>query len=298
MTTLADFSFVINSALGTIHVNAVGATLTSNSLAANVQYVQFDASTGVGQIMYNDRPSIPELFQDPSPYQTYVNQWITAEAALAKLPLTLAQAQAVKCALVQAIYAVKRQQPVNVTVSAGNNNWDASDQAVARMNVLAGFAYIDNVNSLISTLNSEISTLNTNVTDSNGLRSAYTTFVTNLQTNLNSWVSTLNSSEAASINNPPASWTSVSNMSVPPAGSTTAMNTLSNISSITVPTMKLLPYGGTSLVTVTPTDVGAILSAIATQNANEAVANATKQAAVNALTTIANVVAYDATTGW
>ncbi|WP_024516861.1 hypothetical protein [Bradyrhizobium sp. Tv2a-2] len=299
MTTLADFSFVINNALGTVHVNAVGATVSTSALATNINYVQFDGATGVGQIMYNDRPSIAEQFTDPSPYQTYINSWISAEAALLTLPLTLAQAKAVKCALASAIWGVKRQQPVNVTVTAGNYNWDASDLGVSRLSAIAPYIYIGPVNTLIGTINSEmatlISALNTNVGDYNGFVTAYGSFVTNLQTNLNTWVAHLNTSEAAVTN-----WVQPGNMTVPASGSPSNMGntSFSALSTITPPTMNLLPVGATSNVSLSPADLGSILQAIATQNAREALANATIQAAVNALSTISAVVAYDVTTGW
>jgi hypothetical protein len=288
MTTL-PLQFQIDNNRSTVRLWGMTQPITANTLALNINFVQWNGVTGIGQIIYNDRMPLPEQFTDPSPYQAYINQWITTSALAATNPLSLVQAQAIKNSLIGTIYGVKRQQPVNATVTAGNYNWDASDSAVARMNTLASFAYIDNVNSIISTFDSEISTF---IGDYNGLRSGYTSFVSNLQTNLNTWVTALNTAEGAV-----GGWVAVGNMSVPSSGSTSAMSFVS-IPSITVPTMKLLPYGGTSLVTVSPTDIGTIMSAVAAQNANESLVNATKQAAVNALTTIAAVTTYDATTGW
>ncbi len=203
-------------------------------------------------------------------------------------PLTLAQAQAVKCALVNAIYFVKRTAPVTVAVGGTSYQWDAADAAVGRMSTAASLAYISDLNSVLSSIDSQmaslITALNTNVDDHNNL-------IANLQSDLNSWVSSLNTNES-----PIPGWVTMGNMTVP--ANNMAHVSWSNPSAITVPTIQLLPYGGTALVTLQPSDVKAIMQAIGNQYAAKSLVNEQKQAAINALTTAHDVINYDATTGW
>ena len=67
--------------------------------------------------------------------------------------------------------------------------------------------------------------------------------------------------------------------------------------SLTAPVM-MLPVGSTTYPAFTLADQFAVVTAIHAQRANEAAARAVKQAAISALSTISDVVAYDATTGW
>lgn len=263
-----------------VSISGVSSGVATN-LAANVGFVRFE--NAVGSIIYNDRPAIPDTFTDPSPYQSYLNAWITAQAALQTNPLTLAQAQAVKVALVQAVYAVKRQQPVTVTVNSTSYQWDASDIALARMAAVAGNLYADPTNSLVTTLNSWATSFNT-------LQSNLNTFATNLQTTFNNETSATNTKESGI-----TGWVT---LTAPTSPSSPAVGNESPLSSLSAGTIQIVPVGATAAVTMTPTDLKNIMAAIATQNTNEAVVNANKTAAVNALSTISAVAAYDATTGW
>ncbi|WP_024517082.1 hypothetical protein [Bradyrhizobium sp. Tv2a-2] len=299
MTQLADFSFVINNALQTIHVGAILAPLTTNTLAANVSLVQFDGATGVGQITYNDRQPLPEAFSDPSPYQTYVNQWITALAS-GSPALTLSQAQAIKCSLVNAIYAVKRQAAVSIHVTAGTYSWDATDSTVERVLApLCGLLYVDPVNTVIGEVNTLITEIDTTLSTLNS------TWATNFNTLNSNWPSQIQ----AALNN----LVSEINASLPfqSGGATIAgvtgpsavtfdsgLSGFSGNSTLTAPSISLIPVGQTTPVTLSPTDLQAIVVAINAQNASKQSTSLSKQAAINALTSITSVVSYDATTGW
>ena len=147
--TQMNLSFVIDAARATMRLSGIRApVVTSGNLAANVAYVNFDTVSG-GNILYNDRPQIPETFSDPSPYQALLNQWIAAMSSSTPA-LTLAQSQAIKCSLVDAISSVKRQAPISVATSIGTKNWDASDLAVSRvLGPLSGFMFVDPVNAAL-----------------------------------------------------------------------------------------------------------------------------------------------------
>lgn len=140
--------FVIDNTSGRMTTNGVTATIDTSALATNINYVFFSDENG-GNIIYNDRAAIPEPFSDPSPYQPYFDAWITAVAAQSPA-LNLTQAITAKQGLVSSIYEFKRQQPVNVTVTAGNYNFDASDEAVGRLSVYTGFIFVDAVNATIA----------------------------------------------------------------------------------------------------------------------------------------------------
>ena len=105
--TNVDLQFRLDRTRSLIYISSMHAKMTANTLPSNVDYVSF--ANGVGQIIYSDRQRTPESFTDPSPYQTYVNQWITAMAT-ATPPLTLAQAIAIKQAFISTIYNLKRHR--------------------------------------------------------------------------------------------------------------------------------------------------------------------------------------------
>jgi hypothetical protein len=63
-------------------------------------------------------------------------------------------------------------------------------------------------------------------------------------------------------------------------------------------TIQFMPIEGTAPVNVTVTEMGSIMSGIETRRNNLMTTQRTKKNAVNALTTIAAVIAYDVTAGW
>lgn len=59
-----------------------------------------------------------------------------------------------------------------------------------------------------------------------------------------------------------------------------------------------IPFGGTAAVTVTPPEQAGIMNGIAARSNDLAVKRNTKAGQIKALTTVAQVIAYDVTTGW
>lgn len=323
MTQLADFSFVINRSLGTIHLNSVGASLTTNTLAANVSFVQYDSDVGTGRITYNDRPALPELFTDPSPYQTYINQWITAAASFSPA-LTLAQARAVKNGLIDSIWAGKRQAPISVVTSLGTYNFDANDILSGALNIGAWmpavasliaqgtvpqFAAINTaITNMLTTINAAIAALtnsvNVDIVGGAGLEVQINTALSRICSEGNQdftdIITQLNTLTGGGYTPVPQTldYTTVSVSAVTGgSGAYTPPSALTALPTLTAP-VKMLPVGSTSYPAFTLADQFAVLTAIQTQRANELAVRATKQAAVAALATVANVIAYDTTTGW
>jgi hypothetical protein len=103
-----------------------------SSIPSNVQTVFWygakqSGDPSSGEILYNDRVAVREPFTDPSPYLPLINNWMLAAAGRlfgaspphqvvkTSLPpqLSPAQAIAIKGGLLDALFAVKRQAPLN-----------------------------------------------------------------------------------------------------------------------------------------------------------------------------------------
>ncbi|WP_315792222.1 MULTISPECIES: hypothetical protein [unclassified Bradyrhizobium] len=308
--------FVISRATGRVYCQGIPAKCAV-SLASNIDQVVFEG--GAGKIFYNDRLMIAEPFSDPSPYQPYINAWIQAMQA-ASPALTLAQAQAIKNGFINEVYQQKRQLPVSVQVSSGTYTWDASDDAVARsISPISGLVFVGPLNTVIGGdqssaggVNSLVSTLGRLVSDLNAWGTNYNNMNANLYPfygQVSNAINTINSDLAAIVNvlvnqgfASSNLITSVSQVSNPQSGAdsglTETFSGVSAVSQIQPPTLQLIPIGQTNPVSLTSGDLESIVLAIAAQNTRSQQALLTKQAAVNALATIAAVAGYDGTTGW
>ena len=119
-------NFVIVRSDGVMTIDNAALAMDVSSLPSNIEVVAWRGNSGI--IEYNDRPRVLTLFTDPSPYQSLVNAWMTAQAA-ASPALTLAQAKAIKSDFVDGIFAGKRIAPV----AYAGFYWDASDESVLAM---------------------------------------------------------------------------------------------------------------------------------------------------------------------
>jgi hypothetical protein len=97
--------------------------IDTSALAADVAHIAYDVGGGNGGIEYTDRPALSAVFTDPSPYQPYLNAWLTVAAA-AIVPLTVAAAQSIKQALLDRVRAINAAA---LLASFGGYLWDASD---------------------------------------------------------------------------------------------------------------------------------------------------------------------------
>jgi hypothetical protein len=121
--------FVISRSEGIVSIDNQPLVINTSSVPANVAIVVYDCSSGAGSIEYNDRLRILEPFIDLTPYASFINAWLTAAAAITGMPVTLAQAKTVKLGLVDGIFNSKRQLPI----SYAGRTWDATDQSMLGM---------------------------------------------------------------------------------------------------------------------------------------------------------------------
>lgn len=284
MTVLADFSFTIDNLLGSVHVGAVGAQITT-ALASNIRLVKFDASSGVGQIVYNDRPPLPEMFSDPSPYQSYINSWITALAA-ASPALTLAQAIAVKSALLDAVWVAKIAAPVSVSTSLGTFSFDAGTGPTGALNFASWLPVIGAINTSLNAVNSAVATEFSNLVSE--INTTLASLCTGIAGDFQFVVDQVNSRASISAGYPSGLSVTLSDVGY------RGPSPLATISA----SVQILPVGATSYPAFTVADLFAVMSAAASQRATKSTTRAAKQAVLGALTTIPSVVSYDVTAGW
>jgi hypothetical protein len=297
-----NLEFTISNVDSSIHLFSVRAALSANPLPSNVKFVQYSAAEG-GRILYRDRPAIPEQFTDPSPYQSYVNQWITATAA-ASPALKLSQAKAVKAALVSSIFAGRRQTAVSVAVTDGNYAWDATDEGLSRFIApLAGFLYTDPLNaassSIVATLSAMRTALNVWASNINTNESYTQSALTAICSQVNSAINNARSASITNGDNIIANDFAAAALGVTLSTSTSnALDALPAAPSAAAPSVAMVPIGQTKLVPLSMTDLQKIVQAITMQNAKYQLINAVKQAEIDGLSSIAAVTSYDATTGW
>jgi hypothetical protein len=323
--TSTNLQFELDAMNMKMFIGVVAAPITG-ALASNINTVFYQ--NGGGWTIFNDRPPVPETFTDPSPYQGYIEEWMQSVSLRATAPLSLAQAIAVKAALIDAIWAVKRQAPVSVITSLGTFSFDATDlTGVQAQGALVANSIVPTINSLISditAINTDIGTLVAALNSAvNGAFSSHNSSVItslgdivttgnsitgNIESTLNGWgggtgtliiqlstqgISVSNFSNMAftglSTVNPTAPTISVSYSGpTPPATLSGGLSGSANF----------IPIGGTSYPAFTTADQIAIVSAAMTQRNNKQLVRYQKQAALAALATIAAVIAYDTTTGW
>lgn len=297
-----NLMFFIDNAANLMFINNVWYRMTSNTLASNIAKINYN-SYDFGAIVYNDRPPVPQAFFDPSPYQPYINNWITASAA-ATPALTLSQAKAIKAGLIDSVFLVKSQAPISVATSLGTFSFDVTpNDPTSILNVLttlpAVTAQIAALNTAISNLASSIN--NNIVAGTNNELNVSAAYGNNVAAAFNGF-NDANNAELLLLSqvngnpynpNPDAAF---------PVGYSGGVGGCSYSSPAALPapftTVKMMPIGQSSYPAFSINDLVLVLAAAATQFDNETAARATKQAALAGLGTIAAVVAYDATTGW
>jgi hypothetical protein len=258
------------------------------ALAPNLEIVAFDTTTAKGNVEYNDRPRLLEPFADPTPYQPQINAWITNVAARSALPLTLTQAKLIKNGLVDGIFNFKRQQPITL----GTNVWDATDSALAAMiSALEAWDIVQDINSAFASTANEVNSMgittytftNTSITYPGSVSGTYVTAVDFKNSQITTQSITAGGPDQQSASSSSASYSSHNNI---------------NVQSLHAPTIAWPPYNSTTTVTLSFGQMRALISQIGARGITYRNTQLTKKAAINALATIAAVVAYDATTGW
>lgn len=324
--------FLISRPDDVMSIDNVAISLDCSSLDPSVKYVLWNEN-GSGFIEPATGIALRTSFTDPSPYQPLVNAWITAQAA-ATPALTPAQARAIKSELVDALWIVKRQAPVSVLTSLGTFSFDANDFLGGALNIASWMPAVADIilqvnttNAHIASLatafdtalatyaaavNSSISGLDTSLSTYNGaldtamanLVAAINAYTGTLATQLNAdWAFLVADSFAIPQPTQSASALSWSNLTAPSESGSIAAPSASYSQPSDLPAtlssaIKMLPVGATAFPAFTLADMFLVLNAVTGQRNNELIVRNTKQVAIAALATVADCIAYDATTGW
>lgn len=310
--------FVIIQSDGLIAVdNCAISPLSLTGLAANIGQVSYQKTDG--KLQYNDRPPTPVEFTDPAPYQPYLNTWITAAAALVPA-LQLAQAKQVKIDLIDGIFNHKRRVPF----TQGAWQYDASDESVSNLDLLVQATAVvsSDASGLVLSINTAFSSL------VNGINGTIVPGV-NAMVNANNYsAGQVNSWSAAHDANfarvqlysasPPANpgqYVMMSPTADPwvsgglGSGGFQSMAGVGGVSGVSVSGSAVpgfnhvgnithQPLNATTPQSIPAGDISLALQGIANRRNTLNSNRMAKKIAVNALTTIPAVVAYDATTGW
>lgn len=260
----SGFNFWMVVSAGTMCVDNVNVTaMDFSSLPGNVAIIQW--REGRGEIEQTTGAPLRTIFQDVTPYCQLFQQFMTRLSGL-----TLAQAQQIQTDLLSMLYDNKRQLPFSFNVAAGNFSWSTVDADIAAMS--------------IATIPSIIGS---------GLASLATT------------VNTIAASAAALQNDINANLMAVQ-IQTDSGGVFAASPGLFNPLNHSFPTytagaaatIKWTPIGHSAPVTLSSSEMAGLMSGISTRSSNLLTTLANKSSAIGALAEIADVIAYDVTTGW
>jgi hypothetical protein len=255
-------------------IDNAAANMDCSSLPSNLTKVIWDQG-GTGWLEYAGVPKMRVPYNDPSQFQPQLNTLLTV-LTTASPPLTLSQAQAVKNALIDALYKMKRINPITVSgLSIGAGTWDGSEEAMMTMTqemTVSAASYNSSTTGLASQINTMIAGVNADIATTKSNFNAAT-----LDHTLGYYV-----------------WDTKPDL---PANAPYS-NVTGIASGVSGGPFPWLPYNGTSTVNLTINDLMTIVGAYVTRRRSVASTRATKKAAVNALSTVASVIAYDVTAGW
>jgi hypothetical protein len=290
--------FVLAASEGVVSIDNQPLGVDVTGLPANVALVAYDCTQGSGSIEYTDRLRLLEPVIDLTPYQPFVNKWMTAAAALTTMRLTLAQAKRVKLGLVDGIYNSKRQAPIT---SLGYT-WDATDPSLIGMQTTIDSwdivaAVSNNDNSIVDQVNG--------MGISTSIAGRYYTYTAAPSFSISNWDSNyVNANYYVYLPAPPSAYF-VYNVGVPisttsDAGSTASSQIITSITagSVTGPTVYWPAMNTPTPIAMAMTDMRALISSIQARRTNLQAVRSNKQAYINAQITIAPIIAYDATAGW
>jgi hypothetical protein len=345
-------------------VDDVGIDVDCSALPSDTASVKWTGEEGYSR-PYNTSLNIP--LTDPSPYQPFINGWMTARSAQ-PVPPTLAEAKTIKIELITSIFDAKRQAPFHYVVAAGDFMWEATDSAcagmslatlpsllgaltgtsdgtvVGKINALAdqinakivapGNAFENQVNQwIVNVCNANFSSGNSAFSNINGTFGTLNTDMTNLSFFVSHWdtdilglvgdgKNTMNNKlqSTAGIGSPPNVAAPGFSAQVSPSGitvagiSTNPYNFTYTCTAVYYPTFVSVSHAsatpdpslppiqwtpiGHAAVNLTATEMAGLSGGISTRRVNLHNTRVSKTNDVNALTTIAAVIAYDATAGW
>jgi hypothetical protein len=286
--------FVIATFEGVVSIDNQPLGVDTTSLPVNVAIVAYDCNTGAGSIEYNDRLRILEPLLDPTPYQAVLNNWLVTANALTTMKITLAQAKRVKIGIVNGIYNGKRQLPV----TAIGHTWDASDTAYADMQAAITSSTPGMMDSLTTQANTSIHSDTPVQSVAATSQAAYAaaggtaTYVTggSQQTSAPYTVS-LNLGSSSFV-------TAVAGGQMTQQPQYVISNPTNIISPTQNTTATFTPLNETIPQTLNVGQIGQIVSTIQSRRSSLQTVKVNKTNQINALTTVSQVISYDATAGW
>jgi hypothetical protein len=268
------------------NINANG--VNCSSLPSNVYMVEW--REGRGEVETTTAPGLRTTFTDVSPYTVMFQNFMTIQEANGSL--SLAQAQLIQNNLIACLYDDKRQAPYAYTPSGGTSQqWSAHDSVVAAMSlmVLGGTGGgATGINSLVSQINAMIDSINANSAQFNVMNSNLGYAMPLLR----STAQTILGTGSAVV---PQAASPGTDGRGPGSGN---FQTIAHIGGGTTANIPWSPIGATAPLNITMNDMTAIMSGIGTRRQTLLNTCNSKTAAVNALSTIAAVIAYSVTAGW
>jgi hypothetical protein len=262
---------------------SVAGVMDFSSLPANLWMIHW--IDGKGEIEYqtaagDNLNGLREEFFDVIPYASFFQQF------LSHLPdLTLAQAKKVQVDLIATIYGTKRQAPYSYL----SHMWDATDGVTAAMalqmlpKLFNSIGFVDTfTNDLTNQLNADLNVLNYQI----------------LTTNANSLSVTLQR-RAISVPTDPFNPTNFDCASPGLSGNLPLMSFISYpVGYALSATVPWTPLDQATPINLTMGQMSSLMTGIAGRQQNLNGVRTSKTNAVNAMTKITDVIAYNVTTGW
>ncbi len=284
--------------------NANANPINVSTLPATTRMVQW--REGRGEIEPTTGPPLRTTFTDPTPYASFFQQFLTL---LTTSGLTLAQAQKVQNDLVDCIYDAKRQLPFSFNVAGGPGTevWSARDEDVLAMCNevlgLGGFGTITTqVNGVVTQINSSIVTpgnthVNSTTTINNSINSAIVPQLLSQLPQTPLTITVTGSGVSSSHSPSQVASPGLTSLSGTGAANPPTMGAISGISGV-AGNIPWSPISATAPLLLTMAEITGIMSGIASRRQTLLNTRYTKRAAINALATVAAVIAYDVTSGW
>jgi len=277
--------------------NCVINGLTFPGLPTNVEMVFWDGTTDRGEIEYNGAMAIRTPFVDPTPYMAYVNAWIL-KGQTETPPINLPQAKLIKQDVVETLFNYKRQQPIPV-ISMGWT-FPADDEDAASYNRYLSSYLTPSVNNVVGQLaegiNAQFVYLSGDLNDKLN-RDATVTGHTSTGT-----FSGTGTGDAPAEGGATSVTVSGTTSQVAVAGKCTFTTIVTPAVATPVvtypPYFYLVPLGYTETYAFTIDQMCTILGEIESRRSGLNSVRLGKREAINGLTSIAAVAAYNVTSGW
>jgi hypothetical protein len=290
--------FVVARSEGIVAIDNQPLAVDTSPLATNIELIAYDCTNGSGKIEYNDRLRLLDTFIDVTPYVRFVNAWLSQAALITTTPLTLPLAKNIKLALVDGIFNSKRQLPITTL----GRTWEATDQALMGMQAaVVSWDIAAAASSADTSLTHNFNGMGINTSHSSYVSASPPTvygggaisYVPHYTTNQDGTFSTGNNVNSAGFVGGVGGGGFASQANFNAAYSSALQSTTTKGPNIDWP-----PLNSSVTVSLAMTDMQSLINSINVRRTALQNTWLAKRNAINALSTIAVVIAYDVTTGW